>query len=57
MDREYPILEYDLTTPTMIEPPGVLQPLENCPERWVLCFFQKVIAGIGKLAVEAALRL
>jgi uridine phosphorylase len=50
MDQPYPILEHDPTTPAMIEPSRVLQPLENCPERWVLCFFQKVIADVAKTA-------
>jgi uridine phosphorylase len=41
----YPILEFDGSgNEALIEPSRVLQPLENMPERCVLCFFQEVIA-------------
>ncbi len=43
MTHHYPILEFDNTSPALIEPAQVLSRLEHMPEHLVLCFFQEVI--------------
>lgn len=43
---DYPILEFDETRQAFIEPNQVLSPLENLPERCVLCFFNDVLQTV-----------
>jgi uridine phosphorylase len=45
-NNDYPILEFDNATEAVIEPGQVLKPLENLPERCVLCFFNDVITSL-----------
>lgn len=48
MDRApYPILEYDASSEAIIEPRKVIDPLENGPDRCVICFFQDVITQLA----------
>jgi len=42
---EYPILDYDNSTETVVQPEQIYQPLAEMPERVVFCFFQKAIAA------------
>ena len=49
---EYPILEFDPTTPALIEPREVIQPVDT-PEHCVLCFFGEVMS---RLEAEGRLR-
>ncbi len=51
MKCNFPILEHDHDPNAIIHPSAWLDPVENIPERAVLCFFQEVIAascGDGK---------
>lgn len=43
---DYPILEFDETREAIIEPGRVLRPVDDMPTACVMCFFQKVIAGV-----------
>lgn len=54
MKQLYPILEHDTTTPAMIEPSRYIAPLDDIPQRCVLCFFQdaiRTVCGDGKAQV------
>jgi uridine phosphorylase len=43
--NEYPILEFDPTSPAIIEPSQVVAPLD-VPEHCVVCFFYDVVATL-----------
>lgn len=43
IDADYPLLEFDDDKTAVIEPSTVYPPIDNMPERVVLCFFREVI--------------
>jgi uridine phosphorylase len=43
MENDYPILEFDPEREAIIEPSQIVEPLDDMPEHFVLCFFQNVI--------------
>lgn len=57
--NNFPILEFDPDTEAFIEPDRVIGPVENMPERCVICFFKEVVDGLAdkdRLHVLAELR-
>ncbi len=59
LSQPYPILEYDDAREAIIEPAKLIAPLNEMPERGVLCFFREVIDGLvqaGKLRLIRNLR-
>src|SRR3712207_4668526 len=44
--HDYPILEYDDAQEAILEPSRLIRPLDNIPDRAVLCFFQDVISRL-----------
>ncbi len=52
-EHEFPILEYDHSPDAMIEPSGILSPID-IPQHCVLCFFQDVISNLRE---QGALRI
>ena len=46
MQREFPILEFDEDKNAFIRPSNLIQPIENIPERCILCFFSEAIEKI-----------
>ncbi|GAB4164805.1 MAG: nucleoside phosphorylase [Roseiflexaceae bacterium] len=56
---QYAILDFDPTREALIEPSRLIRPLEDMPERCVICFFQDVIRELlhaGRLRQVAILR-
>jgi uridine phosphorylase len=54
-----PLLEFDPSRDSLIEPSRVLKPVEDMPERCVLCFFQEVFEKLhkeGRLSIIKRLR-
>jgi uridine phosphorylase len=45
-EATYPILEYDPAAEAMIEPSRIHQPVEQLPQRCVICFFNDVLRGL-----------
>jgi uridine phosphorylase len=57
--NRYPILEYDPSPEALIEPARVVKPVEDMPQRCVICFFQEVFDRLnkdGRLTVVKRLR-
>jgi uridine phosphorylase len=48
LTKEFPILEFDEDKNAFIRPSNVIQPIDNIPERCVLCFFSEAIEIILK---------
>jgi uridine phosphorylase len=48
LTKEFPILEFDEDKNAFIRPSNVVQPIDNIPERCVLCFFSETIEKILK---------
>ena len=46
LQKEFPILEFDVDTNAFIRPSNLIQPIENIPEKCVLCFFSEAIEKI-----------
>jgi len=46
VQKEFPILEFDEDINAFIRPLNIIQPLENMPEKCVLCFFSDAIEKI-----------
>ena len=44
--KEFPILEFDEDINAFIRPSNLINPIENTPEKCVLCFFSKAIEKI-----------
>lgn len=44
----YPILEFDNALEAVVEPSRIIRPLDDMPERAVLCFFQDVITQLSQ---------
>jgi uridine phosphorylase len=59
MTHDYPILEYDATRDSVIEPTEVITHVERMPQHVVFCFFREVIQAVcaeGGAEVVDALR-
>ena len=46
LQREFPILEFDEDKNAFIRPSNLIQPIDNIPERCILCFFSEAIDKI-----------
>jgi uridine phosphorylase len=46
MQQPYPILEYDTSRETALDPHKILAPLPNMPTKVVLCFFNEVVKAV-----------
>ena len=46
IQKEFPILEFDADINAFIRPSNLIQPIENIPEKCVLCFFSEAIEKI-----------
>jgi uridine phosphorylase len=48
IEQNYPILEYDAHSKSLIEPRNMIQPIPDIPKQCVICFFQDVIDHLQK---------